>query len=87
MLLKMKKVEFKTNFFLRDILHESLDRSLGFVSNSHQLIKELNGFRMEPNYKIVSLDVTSLFTNVPIDLEMESIGRRWDSISRNTLIP
>jgi len=42
---------------------------------------------MEPNYKLVSLDVTSLFTNVPIDLAMESIGRRWNPISRNTLIP
>jgi len=64
-----------------------MDRSLGFVSNSYQVIKELNDFKIEPNYKLVSLDVTSLFTNVPIDLAMESIERRWDSISHNTLIP
>jgi len=33
---------------------------------------------MESNYKLVSLDVTLLFINVPIDLAMESIERRWD---------
>jgi len=33
------------------------------------------------------LDVTSLFINVPIDLTLESISRRWELISHNTLIP
>jgi len=78
---------FSLAIFLKNVLQESLDRSLGFVSNSYQLIRELNGFKMEPNYKLVSLNVTSLFTNVPIDLAMESIERIWVSVSHNTFIP
>jgi len=35
---------------------------------------------------LASLDVTSLFTNVPIDRALESIDSRWDSISNNTSI-
>jgi len=64
--------------FLKDILQESLENSLSFVANSHQFIRELNGLKIDPNYKLVLLDVTSLFTNVPIDLAMESIERRWN---------
>jgi len=33
------------------------------------------------------LDVTSLITNVPIELAMESIEKRWSLISSRTLIP
>jgi len=36
---------------------------------------------------LASLDVTSLFTNVPIDRALESIEIRWGSISKNTSIP
>jgi len=78
---------YSLSVFLKDILYESLDKSVGFVANSYQLTKELIDFKMEPNYKLVSLDVISLFTNVPIELAMESIEKRWSSISRMTLIP
>jgi len=67
---------FSIAVFLKNILHESLDKPLGFVINSNQLVKELNGFEIDPDYMMVSLYVTSLFTNVPIDLALESISRR-----------
>jgi len=35
----------------------------------------------------VSLDAISLFTNIPIDLAINSIVKRWDSISGGTAIP
>jgi len=78
---------FSLAIFLKDILQNSIDRSIGYVANSHQLVKTLNDFTMDPNYRMVSLDVISLFTNVPIDLALESIEKRWDSISQCTLIP
>jgi len=67
---------FSLVVFLKDILQGSLENSLGFVANSHQLVKELNGLKIDPNYKLVSLDVISLFTNVPTELAMDSIERR-----------
>jgi len=42
---------------------------------------------LEKNNTIISLDVVSLFTNVPIDLIKDSIVKRWYHISRNTAIP
>jgi len=76
---------FSFAIFLKNILQEGTEKSIGFVLNSYHLIKELNGFKMDPINKLASLDVTSLFTNVPIDRALESIDR--DSISKNTSIP
>ncbi|KYN12787.1 hypothetical protein ALC57_15066, partial [Trachymyrmex cornetzi] len=35
---------------------------------------------------LISLDVVSLFTNIPIDLALDSISLRWPSISNRTNI-
>jgi len=78
---------FSLAIFLKDILQAGLDNSLGFVANYFQLVRELKDFALDPSYTLVSLDVASLFTNVPIELAMKSIERRWSSISQNTLIP
>jgi len=73
--------------FIKQILHESLEKTVGHVTNSRQLVEELSGFIIESDHAMISLDVTSLFTNVPIDLALESISRRWNSISQITSIP
>ena len=36
---------------------------------------------------LVSLNVVSLLTNVPANLVIENIGRRWNNISKNIKIP
>jgi len=40
----------------------------------------------DSNYILASLDVVSLFTNVPIDLILNSIEKRWVHISTKTNI-
>lgn len=40
-----------------------------------------------PDYKLLSLDVTSLYTNVPIDLALRCIEDRWNEISSHTFLP
>jgi len=42
---------------------------------------------MEEDNAIISLDIVSLFTNIPINLINDSIVKRWDYISGNTAIP
>jgi len=72
--------------FLKDILKASMMNSFSQIKNSYQLTEKLNGFRLDPDFSLASLDVTSLFTNVPIDLALESITTCWDQISHNTSI-
>jgi len=42
---------------------------------------------MDEDHKLISLDVVSLFTNVPTELIGISIVRKWNHISHNTKIP
>jgi len=41
-----------------------LDKPSGFVINSNQLVKEPNGFKIDPDYMMVSLDVISLYLSM-----------------------
>jgi len=54
--------------------------------NSSDLYKSLSG-RILNSDVLISLDVTSFFTNVPLDLAIDSISRRWTYIQHNTKIP
>jgi len=42
---------------------------------------------VEENYDLISLDVSllvSLFTNIPVNLAMDSVSNRWSLISKHT---
>ena len=43
--------------------------------------------QLNSDYVLLSLDVKSLFTNIPVDLVCESIDRRAQSIVPNCTIP
>jgi len=73
--------------FLHKILHTSLPLPNSHVKNSFELYKILNGFNVPSDYALISLDVKSLFTNIPGELVMESINSRWVHIESNTKIP
>jgi len=47
----------------------------------------LDGIRLNDNYELVSLDVVSLFTNIPMELAIASLNNRWEQINRGTTIP
>ncbi|KYM75898.1 hypothetical protein ALC53_13963 [Atta colombica] len=57
------------------------------MENNFQLIDKLNGTYFEAGYQLASLDVVSLFINVPAELIIESIEKRWENIAKNTKIP
>lgn len=46
----------------------------------------LSGNLLNDNYVLVSFDVTSLFTNIPLDLELQGIRNRWGHIKNLTKI-
>ena len=47
----------------------------------------LSGKKIKNDEILVSLDVISLFTNVPIDMAIESIDNRWEYICKFTSLP
>ena len=64
------------------IIHSSIPEVSSRVKNSFYLINKLNELCFEPDYVLASLNVISLFTNIPIDLVTKSIERRWDYIAK-----
>ncbi|XP_071653246.1 uncharacterized protein [Temnothorax longispinosus] len=56
-------------------------------SNGIDLVEELGNAHVNDGYKLISLDVVSLFTNVPIERVLDSITVRWNFISKNCKIP
>jgi len=58
-----------------------------YIENSFELVNGLRNVHLEENYKLISLDVVSLFTNIPVDLAMESVSNRWNYIKEYTDLP
>ncbi|EFN67521.1 hypothetical protein EAG_11521, partial [Camponotus floridanus] len=70
--------------FLHNILYKNLPNPKSHITNSFELTKKLNNFHLDDKYDLISLDVVSLFTNVPPDLH---IAKRWHFIKNKTNIP
>jgi len=72
--------------FLSRIISEGVPCSKYQAKNSFELCNALSKINIPENYILASLDVVSLFTNVPLDLAIESVKKRWEYIERSTKI-
>ena len=61
--------------------------SSSFVKNSSHLQQEIGQTLIPSGYSLVSYDVTSLFTNIPVDLALTIIEKKWDTIEPYTSLP
>ena len=66
---------YKFASFLDRIMHKSFPLASSSVKNSFDLVKKLNTVNITKGHTLISLDVVSLFTNIPLDLAIESISR------------
>jgi len=73
--------------FLHKIIFNSLNHDEKRVKNSFELYKSLSNKTINDTDVLISLDVISLFTNIPQDLAIDSILNRWSLIRKNTNIP
>jgi len=75
--------------YLHNIIIKSISQALNYIKDSFHLVEKLwHSFRLiilffDSNYILASLDVVSLFTNVLVDLALNSIEKRWDHIFKN----
>lgn len=53
-------------------MYDSFPKAKSHISNSFELVKKLTDG--DDGMNLISLDVISLFTNIPIDLAMDSIS-------------
>ena len=56
------------------------------VKNSFEFANEGTGEQFSESAILFSLDVTSLYTNVPVDFALECLNERWSEIENNTAI-
>ncbi|XP_044766183.1 uncharacterized protein LOC123322305 [Coccinella septempunctata] len=72
--------------FLHTILSNVLSSSKFKVKDSFSFVEELKNIHVPENYKMMSLDVVSLFTNIPKSLVFQIITKRWRYISCFTVL-
>jgi len=73
--------------FLQGIIKKHVPNTFSHLNNSFELTEKLKNIFISDNHILISLDVTSMFTNIPLDLTIKSIEKRWVHISNNCLIP
>lgn len=70
-----------------NILKNVVGTSNRNIKNSNELVQKLQKVRFPSNYKIISLDVVSLFSNVPKELIISAVNKKWTKIQKYTNLP
>ncbi|XP_062713172.1 uncharacterized protein LOC134290144 [Aedes albopictus] len=72
--------------YLSSILGKIVGKTENHVVNSFIFAAEVPGAQISEDEVMFSLDVTSLYTNVPVDYAIECINRRWNEVAAHTPI-
>lgn len=78
--------ESLSKIFLND-LKKAIKLPNSHIDNSFKLIEKIKNLHIPPDYYLVSLDVVSLFTNIPLSLVINSLDKRYSDISSKCTIP
>ncbi|XP_076671980.1 uncharacterized protein LOC143370931 [Andrena cerasifolii] len=78
---------YKLSGFLANILSKIVGKSSSHTVDSWQVCKEIRNVRVNDEFvRLVSLDVVSRFTNIPVDLATQVLRHRWDEIKEHSRI-
>lgn len=73
--------------FYCGVLKKVVRKSENTVVNAFQFKEKIKNIIVPSDYVLVSLDIVSLFTNIPKALVIQSINERWSTISQHTELP
>ena len=59
-------------------------QSLHGISYTTDFVNKIKQYKIPDNYKLVSFDVKSLFTNIPLKLVISLVTKKWDEIKKHT---
>lgn len=77
---------YKLSRFCASVLSNIVGKSEYHVKDSWSFVREIKGTFVPPDHVLISLDVTSLYTNIPINLALAVIGKNWNIIKNHTTI-
>ncbi|XP_062700032.1 uncharacterized protein LOC134284782, partial [Aedes albopictus] len=72
--------------FLANIIENIVGKEVSHVRNSFEFANEVTGFHTDEDEVLFSLDVVSLYTNIPVDYALRCLEERWEEIERHTNI-
>lgn len=72
--------------FLADVIGKVVGKTVFHVRNSFDFAEEITGVQTSEEEVLFSLDVVSLYTNVPVDYALRCLEERWPEIEQHTNI-
>ncbi|XP_062710961.1 uncharacterized protein LOC134288993 [Aedes albopictus] len=72
--------------FLADVIGKVVGKTVFHVRNSFDFAEEITGVQTSEEEVLFSLDVVSLYTNVPVDYALRCLLERWPEIEQHTNI-
>ena len=74
---------------LKEIIDKSLNnkKNFGYIKNSFELVMKINSLPLRESYRMVSFDISFMYSNIPNDLALRNVLSRWDLMEKNTSIP
>jgi len=70
--------------YLHEILNSSIKKPTSNIKDSWSFVTKINKTDIDSGEVLMSLDVTSLFTNIPKELVVQGITNRWNEIKNST---
>ena len=84
---KFKQLVFSVSVLLSSNLKNCIPPPLSHIKNSYHFFKKIDKTKIPNNHIMISLDVSSLFTNVPLNLVIVSLDKNYHKIHNNCKFP
>lgn len=70
--------------FLSNILSNVIGKSEYNIKNSWELSEKLKNLKLETDSRLISLDVVSMYTNIPTKIALKVLKGKWEQIKTHT---